>query len=90
MMGALLGRDWVLPRLFALHHGYNLFSDMAFVHVRSDVFLLDCREPGEFKNGSCDGAVSIPLSQIRARMEEVPKDREIWVFCQSGYAPNCF
>jgi NADPH-dependent 2,4-dienoyl-CoA reductase/sulfur reductase-like enzyme/rhodanese-related sulfurtransferase len=46
--------------------------------------LLDVREPAEFHGGHIDGAVNIPLGQLRDRMEELPRDREIWVNCGVG------
>ena len=53
--------------------------------VRADgVFCLDVREPAEFKNGTIDGALNIPLGQLRDRLEELPRDREIWVTCGVG------
>jgi len=48
------------------------------------VFCLDVRDPSEFKNGAIDGAINIPLSQLRDRLEELPRDREIWVTCGVG------
>ena len=47
-------------------------------------FVLDVREPAEFAGGSVPHAVNIPLGQIRARMAELPRDREIWVSCGVG------
>jgi rhodanese-related sulfurtransferase len=48
------------------------------------VFCLDVREPAEFRDGSVDGAINIPLGQLRDRLEELPRDREIWVKCSVG------
>jgi len=47
-------------------------------------FLLDVRNPEESRAGSIPGAVNIPLGQLRKRLGELPKDREIVVHCQSG------
>jgi NADPH-dependent 2,4-dienoyl-CoA reductase/sulfur reductase-like enzyme/rhodanese-related sulfurtransferase len=52
---------------------------------RSDAFLLDVREPMEFKkSGHVEGAVNIPLGDLRRRMPELPRDREIWAYCLEG------
>jgi NADPH-dependent 2,4-dienoyl-CoA reductase/sulfur reductase-like enzyme/rhodanese-related sulfurtransferase len=48
------------------------------------VFMLDVRDPEEFKKGYVDGAVNIPLNDLRQRMGEVPKDREVWSYCFVG------
>ena len=47
-------------------------------------FLLDVREPSELAVESVPGAVNIPLGQLRARLGELPRDREILVICRSG------
>jgi rhodanese-related sulfurtransferase len=48
-------------------------------------FLLDVREPDEFNRGAIDGAVNLPLGQLRQRFQELPRDREIWVNCGVGH-----
>jgi len=47
-------------------------------------FLLDVRNPPELAAESVPGAVNIPLPQLRARLGELPRDREIAVFCRSA------
>ena len=47
-------------------------------------FLLDVREPVELAVESEPRAVDIPLGQLRARLGELPRDREILVICRSG------
>jgi len=50
----------------------------------ADVWLLDVREPKEFRKGHVDGAVNIPLGELRERLGEIPDDRDIWVYCGVG------
>jgi NADPH-dependent 2,4-dienoyl-CoA reductase/sulfur reductase-like enzyme/rhodanese-related sulfurtransferase len=50
----------------------------------AEPFLLDVREPGEFKRGHLEGAVNIPLSELRRRKDELPRDRDIWAYCVVG------
>ena len=47
-------------------------------------FLLDVRTEGEHYLGSIEGSVNIPVDDLRERLDEVPKGREIVVFCQVG------
>ena len=47
-------------------------------------FLLDVRHPQELAVESLPNAVNIPLDQLRARIDELPRDREINVICRSG------
>ena len=51
---------------------------------RSSVMLLDVRTAEEFSFGSLPGAVNIPLDDLRERMQELPKEKEIIVFCAVG------
>jgi NADPH-dependent 2,4-dienoyl-CoA reductase/sulfur reductase-like enzyme/rhodanese-related sulfurtransferase len=50
----------------------------------TSAFLLDVREPAEFAAGAIPGAVNIPLGKLRERMNELPKEREIWINCGVG------
>ena len=49
-----------------------------------DEFLLDVRTPDEFSLGSLPEAVNIPLDEIRDRIDEIPKDKPVYVFCAVG------
>ena len=46
--------------------------------------LLDVRRPDERAKGFIPGSLHIPLDELRARMNELPRDKEIIVHCQSG------
>jgi rhodanese-related sulfurtransferase len=46
--------------------------------------LLDVREVYEFVPRRATGAVNIPMSQLQARVGEVPRDREVLVICEHG------
>ena len=47
-------------------------------------FVLDVREPSEFKGGHFESAINIPLSVLRGKMNELPRDQEILVYCGVG------
>jgi NADPH-dependent 2,4-dienoyl-CoA reductase/sulfur reductase-like enzyme/rhodanese-related sulfurtransferase len=47
-------------------------------------FLLDVRTPQEVAAGNIPGAVNIPVDELRSRLKELPRDREIAVYCQVG------
>lgn len=51
---------------------------------KNDIFMLDVRDPSEYKKGHINGAVNIPLNDLRQRMKEVPKDQEVWAYCFVG------
>ncbi|HUI08201.1 MAG TPA: FAD-dependent oxidoreductase [Verrucomicrobiae bacterium] len=46
--------------------------------------LLDVRRPDERAKGFIPGSIHIPLDQLRSRIDELPRDREIVVYCHSG------
>jgi rhodanese-related sulfurtransferase len=47
-------------------------------------FVLDVRAPEEYVTGHVPGAVNIPHDQIAARLAEVPKDKDVVLYCRSG------
>jgi NADPH-dependent 2,4-dienoyl-CoA reductase/sulfur reductase-like enzyme/rhodanese-related sulfurtransferase len=48
-------------------------------------FLLDVRDPEELaEHGKLSGSVNIPFSQLRNRVNEIPRDRPLVVYCQKG------
>ena len=50
----------------------------------SQAYVLDVREPQEFRLGHFEGASNIPLHSLRDSMSELPRDREILVYCAVG------
>lgn len=63
---------------------------------KEDVFILDVRTPSEFNSSHIEGATLIPvanafgsnLSQdnlLEARVDEVPRNKKILVYCRSGH-----
>ena len=63
-----------------------LRGDMPICHWASvdDGFLLDVRNPPEIAVEQVAGAVNIPLPELRARLGELPRDREILIICRSA------
>jgi rhodanese-related sulfurtransferase len=61
-------------------------GDMPIFHWDSvgDASLLDVREPVELAVESVEGATNIPIGQLRDRLDELPREREIAVICRSG------
>ena len=64
-----------------------LRGDMPICHwdsIPENSFILDVRFPPELEVETVPGAVNIPLPMLRSRLNELPKDREILVFCRSA------
>ncbi len=56
------------------------------VDLDSDhVIILDVRTPYEVKYGSIDNAINIPVDELRNRLDELPLDKEIVVYCAVGF-----
>jgi NADPH-dependent 2,4-dienoyl-CoA reductase/sulfur reductase-like enzyme/rhodanese-related sulfurtransferase len=53
-------------------------------HEMDEGVILDVREPFELAVENVEGAVNIPLGQLRARLDELPRDKTIQVICRSG------
>ncbi len=51
---------------------------------RSKITIVDVRLPEELALGMIDGAINIPLQQIRQHVNEIPKDRPVLLYCQTG------
>lgn len=52
--------------------------------LRNGAMLVDVRTPDEFAAGSANGALNIPLQILPAKLDLLPKSRQIVVFCRSG------
>jgi len=50
-----------------------------------EVTVLDVRPSEEYRSGHIPGALSIPVSELKARLRELPKDREIVAYCRGPY-----
>ncbi|WP_462188146.1 MULTISPECIES: rhodanese-like domain-containing protein [unclassified Frankia] len=46
--------------------------------------MVDVREPDEWSAGHIAGALHIPMRELAARLDEVPREREVVVVCRSG------
>lgn len=57
----------------------RLLGDSTRVHV------LDVRMPGEFAAGHAEGATHVPLAQLEQRLDELPRDRTLVLFCKTSY-----
>ena len=52
--------------------------------AEGDALVVDVREAREYRPGHVPGAQNVPLSVLPVRMPELPKDRPVYVICQSG------
>ncbi len=52
--------------------------------VENGGFIMDVREPHEYAEGHVKGAVNIPMSEFRQRLDEIPTDKPVYVHCRSA------
>ncbi|MDD2458565.1 MAG: FAD-dependent oxidoreductase [Eubacteriales bacterium] len=83
------GRDVVnIAALVAINTINGDFEEVKVTKARelveSGAFIVDVREPGEFRHGHLNTAVNIPLSQLRERVSEIPRDVPVYLHCRSS------
>ena len=67
-----------------------LRGDAALAHweevanLKEGQFLLDVRTPAEVAAGAIPGAVNVPIDELRDRLDEIPRDREVIAYCRTG------
>jgi len=66
----------------------GLYDQVMFTQVRGLVeqgaYFVDVRTAGEFARAHIKGSVNIPLSHLRERLEEIPRDRPVYMLCRTG------
>lgn len=62
----------------------GVISPLELEREASTSMILDVRDPDERRKGHIPDSVHIPLSELRGRLAEIPREKQIIVFCQSG------
>jgi len=77
---------WLVFRLTSPAKGVRSISadDLKRQIGKKDKQYIDVRTPGEFKGNHIKGFKNIPLNELPKRMNELTKDKEVLVICQSG------
>ena len=50
-----------------------------------DVTVVDVRPPEEYEAGHIPGALSVPVAELKRRLREIPKGREVIAYCRGRY-----
>ncbi len=50
-----------------------------------DLLILDVRPNDEFRAGHLPGAISVPLAELRRRLDQLPRDRQVVAYCRGPY-----
>ena len=52
--------------------------------VESDAFIIDVRGKAMYEKGHLINSINIPLGEIRDRIDEIPKDKPVYLHCRTG------
>ena len=74
----------------------NILEDRMSAFFAEDVqkidpqkqLLLDVRTEGEYQRGTIEGSKNIPVDNLRSRLHELDKGKELLVYCQIGLRGN--
>jgi len=85
------------PQFGAAKDPVNVAGMIAANHLRKDAsvahwenlhdgenYLLDVRQNGEYEEFHVPGAINIPLTSLRSRLNEIPKNKVVYVYCGVG------
>ncbi|MCX6290614.1 MAG: FAD-dependent oxidoreductase [Bacteroidetes bacterium] len=67
-----------------LHKRLNIFYWNEFDKIKPGDLLIDVRRKDEFDSGKINNAINIPIDEIRDRLSEIPKDKNIFIYCEAG------
>lgn len=82
----LLVVGYLAYKVFAPTKGVKQVSTTELKPLLNDRkrFYLDVRTPAEFKGNHIKGFKNIPLQTLNSQLNQIPKDKEVLVICQSG------
>jgi rhodanese-related sulfurtransferase len=72
----------ILNKMVNVVHWKEIFEKLNLKD--QTIMLVDVRTPDEYKKGTIDNAVNIPVDDLRNRLDEIPKEKKLIVFCAVG------
>lgn len=54
------------------------------LETQTEPFIVDIRTEDDYKRGSLQNAINIPMAQLKERMDQLPKDKTIYLLCHTG------
>lgn len=59
-------------------------DELAELRHQGEIYILDTRRESEYDEGHISGAVNIAHTRLPAHLDELPRDRDIYIYCRSG------
>ncbi|MGD2084228.1 MAG: rhodanese-like domain-containing protein, partial [Chromatiales bacterium] len=69
---------------FASYEAGIIVPEQLTEEIFDSVQFIDTRDAGQFESGTIPGAVNIEWRQVLARRDEIPTDRKVVLFCNTG------
>jgi len=63
---------------------FKIFYWNEMENIQPEDLLIDVRRDDEYSAGKIDNAINIPVDEIRNRLDEIPKDKTIYIYCHAG------
>lgn len=76
-MAGFVAENILLKRL-------RIFYWNELTNIKSTDILLDVRRKDEFDAGKIEHAINVPVDELRSRLDEIPKDKNIFIYCEAG------
>lgn len=77
--------DHYLHSLPADFHTIRTVPALKKLMAGGQTVLIDVRQPSEYRSGHISGAVNIPLRELDDQLGAIPTDKEIVLYCSTGY-----
>ncbi len=74
----------IVSQVWAAEKNISARDAKALLDANKNVYLLDVRTPQEYSQGKLAGSVLIPIGEFERRINEVPKNKTIVVYCAVG------
>ncbi|NCU05296.1 MAG: CoA-disulfide reductase, partial [Chitinophagaceae bacterium] len=52
--------------------------------IQPEDLLIDVRRKDEYEKGKIPGAINIPVDELRYRLDEIPRNKRIYIYCEAG------
>lgn len=69
-----------------VYHSISSYDLKQAINEKESIHLIDVRIPGQYLQKHIQGSINIPSDELLARIDEIPRDREVVMICNIGQA----